>query len=217
MTAAHYLAFLMVAAAQVATPGPSTVFLVNNAVSLGFRRAIFALSGDLCAILLLATLSAAGVGALITASPMLFIGLRLFGAAYLIWLGIRYLRPAPPLPFRNSNAPNPNATTKQKGGRASWIHSFSVGISNPKAILFFSALFPQFISDAPGHRRYLILAVLVISFAIVKFLVLGIYAILARRIRSSLSRPGVATRGRLTTGAFFLLFGTGLIISIFVG
>jgi homoserine/homoserine lactone efflux protein len=82
-----YLTFLFVSATQAATPGPSTVFIVNNAIAYGWRRALAALSGDLVAIALLATFSVIGLGALLMAWPVAFLALRLAGAAYIIWLG----------------------------------------------------------------------------------------------------------------------------------
>jgi hypothetical protein len=91
-----YLTFLFVSAAQAATPGPSTVFIVNNAIAYGWRRALAALSGDLVAIALLATASIIGLGALLMAYPVAFLALRLAGAAYIIWLGWSFLRPAAP-------------------------------------------------------------------------------------------------------------------------
>jgi len=74
-----YFTFLMVSALQIATPGPSTLFIVNNAIAHGWRRALAALSGDLLAIALLATLSVVGLGALLLAYPVAFLALRLAG------------------------------------------------------------------------------------------------------------------------------------------
>ena len=114
---------------------------MNNSLAFGWRRAVGALSGDLVAIALLATLSALGLGALLETYPAAFLLLRLLGASYVVWLGWSYLRPAPV---------GKDETTIQTGSRGSmfalWLHSFGVGISNPKAVLFFAALFPQFLS-----------------------------------------------------------------------
>ncbi len=96
MELSAFLAFLFVRAAQAATPGPSTVFIVNNAVAYGWRRALAALNGDLVAIALLATLSIIGSGALLMTHPVAFLALRLAGASYILWLGWTFLRPAPP-------------------------------------------------------------------------------------------------------------------------
>ncbi len=84
MDLSAYLTFVIVSAVQTATPGPSTLFIVNNAVAYGWRRALGALSGDLLAIALLATLSVIGLGALLQSNPAAFLALRLAGALYIL-------------------------------------------------------------------------------------------------------------------------------------
>jgi threonine/homoserine/homoserine lactone efflux protein len=91
MDLAGYLTFVIVSAVQAATPGPSTLFIVNNAVAYGWRRALAVLSGDLVAIAMLATLSVFGLGALLETYPAAYLVLRLAGASYIIWLGWRFL------------------------------------------------------------------------------------------------------------------------------
>lgn len=200
-----YLTFLFVSVTQAATPGPSTLFIVNNAVAYGWRRALAALSGDLVAIALLATLSIIGLGALLMSYPLAFLALRLAGAAYILWLGWSFLRPA---------VPQADATAMQAAHRESgmglWLHSFGVGISNPKAILFFAALFPQFLPVGSGPS---ILALLVASFVVVKLVVLGGYAFGARHLVRLLRNPKHARRGRMLTGIIFMAFGALMIWS----
>jgi len=200
-----YFTFLMVSALQIATPGPSTLFVVNNAVAHGWRRALAALSGDLVAIALLATLSVVGLGALLLAYPAAFVALRLAGALYIIWLGWTFLRTAP-------RQEGPTAVERAHGGSAValWLHSFGVGISNPKAVLFFAALFPQFIPAGSGPP---VLALLVASFLLVKLIVLGGYALGARHLVRLLRAPEHARRGRMLTGFFFVAFGVLMIWS----
>lgn len=200
-----YLTFVIVSAVQSATPGPSTLFIVNNAVVHGWRRALGALSGDLVAIALLATLSVIGLGALLEAYPTAFLALRLAGAAYILWLGWTFLHPAPPQPGLAETAA---ADGRGQGGL--WLHSFGVGISNPKAVLFFAALFPQFL---PADSGPLVLALLVSTFIAVKFVVLGGYAIGARHVARLLRKPEHARRGRMVTGIVFLTFGALMIWS----
>ncbi|MGK7753651.1 MULTISPECIES: LysE family translocator [unclassified Roseovarius] len=200
-----YLTFVIVSAVQTATPGPSTLFIVNNAVAHGWRRALGALSGDLLAIALLATLSIIGLGTLLQTYPTAFLVLRLAGAFYIIWLGWTFLRAPPPQPARS-----PDAAIDGKGGWMLWLHSFGVGISNPKAVLFFAALFPQFL---PADSGPVILALLVSTFVAVKFVILGGYAIGARHFVRLLRKPEHARRGRMLTGIIFLAFGALMVWS----
>ncbi|MEQ8291170.1 MAG: LysE family translocator [Roseovarius sp.] len=200
-----YLTFLIVSAVQTATPGPSTLFIVNNAVAHGWRRALGALSGDLLAIAMLATLSVLGLSTLLEAHPSAFLALRLAGALYILWLGWTFLRPAR-VPAGSSASKAPHS----QSGTALWLHSFGVGISNPKAVLFFAALFPQFIPAGSGPA---VLALLVSTFVAVKFVILGGYAIGARHVVRLLRRPEHARRRQMLTGFIFVAFGLLMIWS----
>lgn len=205
MDAPAYLTFVIVSAAQSATPGPSTLFIMNNAIAHGWRRALGALSGDLVAIAMLATLSVVGLGALLETYPAVLVSLRLGGAAYIIWLGWSFLGPA-----RHDAGETAAEPALAPSGLVLWLHSFGVGISNPKAVLFFAALFPQFL---PAHSGTAVLVLLVSTFVVVKFVVLGGYALGARHVVRLLRRPGHAKRGRMLTGILFMLFGAVMLWS----
>ena len=186
-------------------PGPSTLFIVNNAVAYGWPRALGALGGHLTAIAILATLSVVGLGALIETYPSAFLGLRLAGASYILWLGWTFLCSG------GSHAgPASGRTPLPRTGRALWLHSFGVGISNPKAVLFFAALFPQFL---PANSGTDVIALLVATFVVVKFLVLGGYAVGARHVVRLFRKQEHARRGRMLTGLFFVAFGALMVWS----
>tara|TARA_R110000803_G_scaffold107532_2_gene175692 strand:+ start:2353 stop:2988 length:636 start_codon:yes stop_codon:yes gene_type:complete len=206
MELSSYLAFILISAAQSATPGPSTLFLVNNALAFGWRRALGALSGDLVAIALLATLSVVGLGALLEAYPLIFLSLRLLGAFYVLWLGWTYLSPID----QPQEAKGTAEIARGRDGLSLWFYSFGVGISNPKAVLFFAALFPQFIPAESGPP---VLALLVLTFVVAKLVVLGGYAIGARRVVKMFQKPEHARRGRALTGIIFVVFGVLMIVS----
>lgn len=199
MIFATFVTFVLISAAQVATPGPSTVFLLNNAIMYGPRRAILALSGDLAAIVILASLSAVGVGALLATNAALFTALRLGGALYLFWLGAQYFRAPTVAADRDDIRPSPEG-----GGLGLWLQSFGIGISNPKAVLFFAALFPQFI---PADGGYGLLVALVVAFVATKLVVLSCYALAARQLRGLFSGKANVELGRRLTGTVFVLFG----------
>jgi len=198
MSFTAFVTFVLISAAQVAIPGPSTILLLNNAIMYGPRRAILALSGDLVATVILASLSAAGVGALLAANGTLFTALRLGGAFYLLWLGLRY--------FRTPSAvvENGNRMSTGRDGLGLWLQSFGIGIGNPKAILFFAALFPQFVPTDSGPN---LLTALVVVFVATKLIVLAGYAFAARQLRKLSSREGNDTLGRRLTGILFIMFG----------
>ncbi|MGR2663565.1 LysE family translocator [Chromobacterium haemolyticum] len=126
----------------IAVPGPLSLFMVTTSAEHGVLRAWPAFAGGVLASLSLLLLSALGVGALILASPGLFAGLQLLGAAYLLWLGLKAWRGA---------GQAAGAQDGRSGAPTQWFsHAFLLGISNPKDIAFFVALLPQFIdAQAP--------------------------------------------------------------------
>jgi homoserine/homoserine lactone efflux protein len=202
MSLAQYLLFAGISVLQVGSPGPSTVFVVNNAMAVGWFRAVTILTGDLLAIGVLAMLSLLGVDALLAANPTLFAGLKIAGAAYLIWLGVNQW-------FGAKRTLRVAADVKQReSDRVLWSKSFLIGISNPKAILFFSSLLPQFID--PAHAGTAMLLELVAMFMAIKLLVLGSYAAIAARMLRFLQSDSNARLGKRLSGTVLMIFG-GLI------
>lgn len=199
MALADYLLFITLATAQVASPGPSTLYLVNNALLYGPPRAIGILTGDLAAIAVLAGCALLGVDAVLAANPGVFTAIKLAGAAYLVVLGVQQLRPAHTLP------PGSPAQVGAEPFARLWGKSFAVGISNPKAILFFSSLLPQFI--VPGRTGGGTLLGLIGLFVGIKLVVGSTYAALAPRMMQWLARPGANRWGKRLTGAVLVLFG----------
>lgn len=200
MSLIDYLLFALIAVAQVGSPGPSTIFLINNALVYGPGRALWILSGDLLAIAVLASCSLLGIDALLMANPGVFLAIKLAGAAYLVWLGIAQLRLA------RRSAVNPVAAAPAERGSTLWGKSFVVGISNPKAILFFSSLLPQFVGN-PEHADFGALLGLIVLFVLIKFLVSATYALTAKKMADKLAKPGAATWGKRITGGVLVTFG----------
>ncbi|MCW2240407.1 LysE family translocator [Azospirillum canadense] len=128
-------AFWAVSFALVMTPGADWAY----AISAGLRdRAIApAVTGMLLGYLMITLVVAAGVGALVASLPAVLTVLTVFGAGYLLWLGFGVLM----------HPPVPTAGTDQKGTRLGWIlRGFGISGMNPKALLLFLALLPQFTS-----------------------------------------------------------------------
>lgn len=121
------------------TPGPSMLLGFAMAAQYGGRNALFAGFGLLAALMAYATLSLAGLGALILAAPWLMSALQWFGVAFLIWLGINALRrsgkPLMNAAYDSAAAPSPHRLFRQ---------GLLTAIGNPKALMFFTAVFPQF-------------------------------------------------------------------------
>ncbi len=140
------------------TPGAGAINTMSNALTAGFRRSIWGILGQQVALILHILIVAAGVGLLVSNSPLLFLLIRYVGAAYLVYLGIRKLMEKP----QALNAGTTLAAVEPAFSmfrRGLWVN-----LLNPKAIVFFLAFIPQFIrAEEPLWQQYLMLTVTVVT------------------------------------------------------
>lgn len=193
-----YLAYLAVLAVFFATPpGPSQLLMLSNSARYGARRSLWTAFGDLSANALQMMAAGFGLAALIAASDIALDIVKWAGVAYLIWMGIRT--------FRGKGAGHADAA-QVPAPRVLWIQGFVTSASNPKAVVFFAALFPQFID--PTLPLATQIAILGVTYLIVDGVILYIYGLLAERAIGKLARsPRALARlsGSLMIGAAGLL------------
>jgi threonine/homoserine/homoserine lactone efflux protein len=197
MTLATYLLYLAAVALLIVTPGPTMLMCMTNSINHGPRRAMTSVAGAVTAVLGVMVLSAMGLGALLAASETAFTTAKVIGAAYLIWLGIRTFRSDAVLKV------DERPTTPR---RSFYLQGFLVGASNPKAVLFFAAFFPQFLNPAaPIVPQF---AALALTFMAMEFSVLTTCALGVSRLVPLLqsSRP-VRWINRICGGLFTLMGG----------
>lgn len=186
-----------------ATPGPNMLLVMSVSARQGFQAAVQAMLGCMAALLLMMSLSAAGLGALLQSFPAVFDALRLAGAAYLAYLGIKCWRA--PVHDAAADAPNSAANTAPTMPTAptgSMLRQgFLVAASNPKAILFAAAFFPQFIQpDAPQFAQF---GILLATFSVIEVGWYLVYAASGQRLSAYLQRaPVMRAFNRLTGGVF---------------
>lgn len=120
------------------TPGADTLFIVSRAAALGLRAGVLAALGISTGCVLHALAAAAGLSALLATSALAFDVVKWLGAAYLVWLGVGLLRPAP--------APVAGAAVAATPGRRVFTQAVLTNLLNPKVALFFLAFVPQFIA-----------------------------------------------------------------------
>jgi threonine/homoserine/homoserine lactone efflux protein len=201
MTLATYLLYLAAVVLLIVTPGPTMLMCVTNAVNHGTRRAMTSVLGAITAVLGVMALSAAGLGALLAASETAFTAAKLAGAAYLVWLGIKTFRSSTLL---SVDAPRPS-------GRSFYLQGFLVGASNPKAILFFAAFFPQFLDPAsPMLPQFALLA---LTFVACELLMLTACALGVARLLPVLRASGPARWINRVCGGLFALMGGLLLLT----
>ena len=140
----HLLAFTITALVLIAIPGPSVLFTVSRAISLGRVAGVATVAGNTLGAFTQVVAVAFGLGPLVERSVALFTVLKLAGAAYLVYLGVQAIR------HRRSLAEALGAEVERKTAARLVIDGFTVGVTNPKVIVFFAAMLPQFVDRQAG-------------------------------------------------------------------
>jgi homoserine/homoserine lactone efflux protein len=144
------------------TPGAGAINTMSNALTSGFRRSIWGILGQQLALVVHVVIVAAGVGIIVSNSPLLFMLIRYVGAAYLVYLGVRKLLAKAE---KNDAGAAPAAV---EPGFSMFRRGLWVNLLNPKAIVFFLAFMPQFIQPTrPLLPQYAILSATVVGIDII--------------------------------------------------
>ncbi|MGP1397979.1 MAG: LysE family translocator [Inquilinaceae bacterium] len=199
MTFDLYLAYLATVGVFFATPpGPSQILIISNSLRHGLRSSLATVAGDLSANACQMTAAAFGLAAVIATSAHALTIVKWAGVAYLVWVGIRTFR-ATPRGFDGSGGPQTSPGRLFRQG-------FVTSASNPKAVFFFAALFPQFIDPAiPIWPQLLVLGV---TYLAVDGVLLVVWGGAADRLLAGLRRRGRLLNrlsGSLMIGAAALL------------
>lgn len=192
--------FVMMTFFVSATPGPNMLLVMSSSARFGFRAAVATMAGCMTALLAMMSISAAGLGALMQAFPPVFDALRLFGAAYLAYLGIKCWRS----PVHEHAAETPRLAELSTPSAALFRQGVLVAASNPKAILFAAAFLPQFIHpEMPKLPQF---AILLATFAVIETSWYVVYAGSGQRLATYLRRAAVLKAFNRLTGGVFIAF-----------
>lgn len=145
------LAFIVTSLIVILLPGPSVMFVIGRALSYGRRKAVLTALGNAIGVFTASALVAVGLGAIVQESALAFAVVKYAGAAYLVYLGVRALR---------DGKGTLEVSRDEDSGRAALpvFEGFLVGLLNPKAILFFLAILPQFVDTGAGSATLQMLA-----------------------------------------------------------
>jgi threonine/homoserine/homoserine lactone efflux protein len=180
---AQFLAFIAASLVLILVPGPSVMFVVGRALAYGRRQAVLTAWGNALGTFCAAAVAALGLGALIQESALAFAIVKYAGAAYLVYLGVKALRDRKGL----MAAPEAEGGA-QKGTLVTMAEGFAVGLLNPKSILFFLAILPQFVNASGGSATAQML-LLGGVFAVLAAVCDSVWALVAAAARDALRRP----------------------------
>jgi threonine/homoserine/homoserine lactone efflux protein len=197
----------MLVIVATATPGPAVLFIMTNSTLHGWRKATFSALGNISGLFCMGVLTVTGLGAILNTSEIVFNGVKYAGAAYLIYLGIKlFFQKGPDFQSAQSDliaADVPPATI--------FFRAFGVAVSNPKAIVFLTALFPQFLNiNAPLIPQFFIL---ISTLMTLSFSFLMLYALLAHKAKTWLASSGRVRLISRISGTIFMGFGVLLATS----
>ncbi|WP_344394299.1 LysE family translocator [Streptomyces vastus] len=170
------LAFAAMSFLLIVVPGPSVLFVIGRALAQGRRAALTTVVGNTIGAYVLVVAVSLGIGSLVERSVLVFTALKLAGGAYLVYLGVKAWRQRGSLQAAFCG----DAATAD-GLRTLW-EGFAVGIANPKTIVFFAAVLPQFVDRAQGHvvAQMLLLGLVFNVIALASDSVWGLVAATAR-------------------------------------
>ena len=187
-------------------PGPTMLLALSHGMQFGAKRAIASAMGNLTITIIQALVSIAGLGTILIASETAFHVIKSAGAAYLVYIGIRILI-SPNMSFSpdNSNQVQNKISLKKLFSQAAIVTA-----GNPKAIVFFTAIFPQFINP---HTAYLAQSCLLLSIgSIIAFSCFMLYAVSGQKIVILFSKASVGKCINRIIGGTFIGTGVGLAI-----
>jgi homoserine/homoserine lactone efflux protein len=196
-----WLIYLSVVVVIIVTPGPSAALCLTHGISHGPLRALATVAGGMAASSSLMLLSALGLGAAIAASNTLFQVIKFAGAIYLIALGISIWRSQPQELGEQGKQVISNSSSMATLCRQGFI----VGIANPKDLLFFGALFPQFLDPTSPLSSQL--SLLGLTWLVVDGLAMFSYAAIGSRLAPKVRAHGAWKALHRLTGGFFIAAG----------
>ncbi|MBW8731834.1 MAG: LysE family translocator [Terrabacter sp.] len=179
-SSSQWVAFLVASILFIQVPGPSLLFTIGRALTVGRREALLSVVGNAVGVTAQAVFVAVGLGAVVAASITAYTVIKVAGAAYVIYLGVQAIR------HRHDAREAMEAHVSAKRGHALRIGAI-VGLTNPKTILFFVAFLPQFVNTGAGHVGVQ-MAVLGVVFGLMAICSDSMWALLAARAREWFAR-----------------------------
>jgi homoserine/homoserine lactone efflux protein len=206
MTFDYFLTYLLILFIATITPGPNMLLAINHGLNHGLFRTMYSCSGNLLGNLLMALASIVGLGAVLIASGFIFTIIQWIGIIYLMFLGFKLIFE----PVKMERLDQNYGDGQSKSGGKLFIDGFLIAIGNPKGILFFTALFPQYINI--GHATIREFIIIFTTLGIVAFGCYMFYALFGVKLNRLFGRYSFKKIFNRITGSIFI--GTGLSIAL---
>ncbi|XPV70510.1 MAG: LysE family translocator [Halarcobacter sp.] len=198
------LVYFLVAFFYITSPGPAIVLAIVNGIRTDMRTVAITSFANILGLFILSTASILGLGAILTTSATLFMIVKIIGAFYLIYLGFKFIR-------NNGiiNIEDVNEEKNKKTKKVYFFESFILAITNPKPILFFTAIFPQFLDlNSSITIQFFIMTGI---FLIISFSSLCTYGYLSKRSKAYLTDKNRMNLINKLTGGLFFFMGFALL------
>ncbi|MFT2818031.1 LysE family translocator [Leifsonia sp. A12D58] len=140
----NLLTFALAAIALIALPGPSVLFVIGRSLALGRLGGFLSVLGNALGLVPIVIAVALGLGVIVTQSVVIFTIIKFVGAGYIVYLGVQAIR------HRKDAAKDIGVSSARKSNWRVLAEGFMVGISNPKSLVFFVAVLPQFVDYSQG-------------------------------------------------------------------
>jgi len=205
MSPDNYFNYLLIAVLTITSPGAAILLAINNAMRMNLRAVLFSTLGNSLGLFLLATVAMFGVGVLFQTSPLFYTLLKWLGGAYLVYLGIGQIR--------NHHTHLEMSQETRRVTFHSWSvfrKGFLVAATNPKPILFFSAVYPLFME--PERDRLLQFGIMTGTFLAISFASLMTYGYLSTRAKAWFFDEVKLKWFYRISGALFVMMGVGLAV-----
>jgi len=193
--------YLLLVLVATSSPGPAVLFIITNSILHGWKKTIYIAFGNVLGLFCVGVLTVVGLGTIIQTSELLFNLIKYIGAGYLIYLGLKIIMQKK---FDFSSIEKQNSIAKVSNKKL-FLQAYSVAISNPKAIAFLTALFPQFIALEESLAMQFSILIFILMFF--SFFFLMIYSILAQKARVWLNSPKRVDIANKLSGGIFIGFG----------
>jgi homoserine/homoserine lactone efflux protein len=206
MTIDHFITYFLIVFIATISPGPSMLLALNHGVNHGIGKSIFSGAGNVLGNLLMALASITGLGIVLATSGMVFNCIKWLGILYLAVLGLMMI--LRPVSDDSSVKYDSNRPNSRKGSRL-FLDGFVIAIGNPKGILFFTALFPQFIYVKNSSAINFL--IIFITLAIVAFGCYMLYAVSGVKLNRLLRLKSFRKAFNRVIGSF--LIGSGMMMA----